>query len=473
MHRLLRGHRQRSPEGRAPGERPTALAAVGGMVLCALVVQQGAVKQGGLGTFRSEAEHARPNVLLILADDLGIDHLGWHPVGASVGNPAPTPVLDQLSASGIVFTDAYATPICGPTRACLLTGRFPYRHGLGDNPRVERPQLQLSEWTLAEALWEEGYQTGAFGKWHVSLDRDDPNAQGFRHFDGMIVGLKGKSYTNWSRVINGQSFNETQYETSVVTDSAIAWIQSVENQPGKPVNWFAYVAYSAPHKPLEAPPLALDPITQAQPNDPPGVIYHGMIEALDTEIGRLMDVVDLERTLVLFFGDNGTAKSVAQGPIASTMAKHSIYEGGVRVPAFAAGATVAGSGRRAGLVHIVDVYGTVLHAVGAPQGPAPIDSVSLLAPHLSSAQHWMPRRKYLFTERFEPSGRPPKGPFDEVRRSVRNSRYKLIRTEAGDEFYDVLFDPWETNDLLNGVLTPKQQNARATLELELESLLAS
>jgi arylsulfatase A-like enzyme len=251
--------------------------------LLGLMLPQGGQQGAAFGPLKAFGEPAprRPNVLLVVSDDLGVDHLGWHPVGVLAGNPAPTPVMASLAAQGVVFTEAYAAPICGPSRACLLTGRLPFRHGLGDNPIAGEAELPFSEWTLAEALQAHGYATGGFGKWHVSLERDDPNLQGFDHFDGTIAGLKNASYYLWPRVVDGVGFNESGYNTSVVTDSAIDWIQGQGAGP-----WFAYVAYSAPHKPMERPPPALNPVTQAKATSTELELYHGTIESLDTELGE-------------------------------------------------------------------------------------------------------------------------------------------------------------------------------------------
>lgn len=410
----------------------------------------------------------RPNVLLILADDLGTDHLSWHPVGAAAGNPAPTPELASLAAQGLVFTEAYAAPLCSPSRASLLTGRLPYRHGIGDNVVVGSLELSFDELTLAEALGGVGYDTAGFGKWHVSLGPFDPLRQGFEHYDGTISGLKYQSYYNWKRYIDGKASTETGYNTTVVTDSAVAWIRSRSTRP-----WFAYVAYSAPHRPYEAPPIALDPITQASPTSPENVIYHGMIEALDTEVGRLVREVDLANTLVLFLGDNGTVGGSAQPPVLPNKAKSTVYEGGVRVPAFVLGATVTATGERAGFVHLVDLFGTLLDAAQLPPPPGPIDSVSLLAPGLPPAMRWQPRRKNLFTERFDLTGTLPNGPFLSLRRSLREQRYKLIRTELSDELYDLWLDPWESYDLLQGPLSAVEQAAYAELDVRLESIVNS
>jgi arylsulfatase A-like enzyme len=436
------------------------------LLAAALLPQQSlAAGRPGLGS----KTKGPPNVLMIVVDDLGIDHLDWHPVGVLAGNPAPTPFLSSLAQGGLVFTRAYSNPICGPTRATLLTGRHPFRHGLGGNPKQSEPQLALSEATLPEQLALAGYATGGFGKWHVSLDRDDPNLQGFQHYDGMITGLKGASYYSWLRVVNGSGFTETGYNTTVTTDAAMQWIAA--RNPRKP--WFAYVSYPAPHAPYEPPPAALNPVTNAQATDPKLTIYHGMIEAIDTEVSRLVQSVDLDRTLVIFIGDNGSSKVVNQAPVVPGKSKFTAYEGGVLVPALVTGASVNRKGTTDGMMHLVDLYQTILDLAGAPTPAVSLDSVSLVDPNAPKALRWLPQRGEVFSERFEPSGTPPFGTPVLLRRMVRHDRYKLLRLDTGDELYDLQSDPWENTNLLLGGLTSEEQLAFDALSARMIAILGS
>ena len=420
-----------------------------------------------------ELPRVRPNVLLIVADDLGVDYLDWHPVGRAVGNPAPTPFLSSMASQALVFTDAYGAPSCSPSRGSLLTGRFPFRTGLGANIEAGGAGLALAEVTLPERLGWAGYTCGGFGKWHVSPDRKDPGLQGFRHFDGSIFNLgfgASNGYYDWTRVINGVGFTESGYATTVVTDSAIAWIQQKQAESAP---WFAYVAYHAPHQPFEPPPPRLNRITRAKAGDPKQKIYRGMVEALDAELARLLAEVDTRDTLVIFVGDNGTSKFVAQPPILPAKSKSTAYQGGILVPAMVWGATVPRSGEQPGLFHLVDLYRTILDAAQVPRSAAKIDSVSLLDRRAPPALHWMPRRAELFAERFEPIGTLPFGPHTTLERAIRGSRYKLIRTVSGDELYDLSVDPWEGTDLLQGMLSGSQMKALQQLDGDLTSLLGS
>ncbi len=410
------------------------------------------------------------NVLLVLADDLGAEHVSWHPVGHAAANPAPTPVLAALAQQGVVYTGLWSSPQCSPARASILTGRHSFRHGIGDNIGSRAKVLRNGEITIADALAPSGYARGCFGKWHVSRGRRDPNRQGFEHFDGTIEGFKGTGYYDWKRTVNGVTTRETGYATSVVTDAAMEWIGAQE-AAGRP--WFAWVAYHAPHNPFQPPPLALNPITQARKTDPILTRYHGMIEALDSELGRLLSAVDPDTTLVLFAGDNGSPQAVAQPPVLPNKAKATAYQGGVRVPALVWGAGVPALGPVAGPVHAVDFFRTVLDAMRVPPPAVTLDSVSLIDPALAPAFHWLPTRETLFTERFQKNHAPPLGPHKLLARTLRDERFKLIRTANGDELYDLALDPWETENLLANTLAPQAATAYADLLQELTALVTS
>ena len=428
--------------------------------------------QGSAGPLGSGS---RPNVLLIVADDLGVEHVKFHPVGRATGNTAHMPFLDKLSSNAIVYTDFYATPICSATRASLLTGRYPFRHGLSRKLIPGEPGLPSEEITIAEQLAGAGYRTGAFGKWHLSYDRDDPGNQGFELYDGSLLNLSGGAgtgYYQWPRIRNGKSSQSTRYATSATTDAAVAWIRTLKPQAAP---WFAYVAYHAPHKPYDAPPPHLNPKTQAHDSDSDLVIFHGMAEAMDREIARLMRAVDLRDTLVIFVGDNGSAPKVVQGPVKPNKAKQTAFEGGIRVPAMIAGAGVfQAPGEYGGLVHIVDLFNTILDYTGTPRlSPkvATIDSVSLFDPALAADLRWLPNRQTLFTERFGPNGKLPFQNYTFLWRSVRGHRYKLLRTLGGDRFYDLQQDPWELTNLAKGGLGPVLLKEYELLEAEMDGLV--
>ena len=228
------------------------------------------------------------NLLILIADDLGVDNVGCYGEGV---NPPPTPNIDGLAARGVMFRNAWSNPVCSATRACLMTGRYATRTGVGwavSWGRSELPDrknaLPLSETTLPELLdaRQSGYAHGAFGKWHLSNKTNGgklgPNLAGWSHFAGLIEGAA--TYYWWPRTVNGVTRNSGTYTTTQIVDDALAWIQSA------PEPWVAYVAFTAPHAPFHSPPGRLH--TRPLPGRPkvnPIPYYKAMVESMDTEIG--------------------------------------------------------------------------------------------------------------------------------------------------------------------------------------------
>ena len=404
-----------------------------------------------------------PNVVVILADDFGVDLVGAY--GESLAPPC-TPNLDQLAADGILFRNAYATPSCLSTRAALLTGRYGLRTGVGSVGGGAT--LNDDEITLAEALPD--YDCHAIGKWHVGpSDPLHPLEQGFERFAGFTGGSVGGSYFDWTRYDNGVASQETGYATTVQTDDAIDSLATMQEP------WLLYVAYNAPHTPLEAPPASLCPPASACPNrtcgnlsgSPSDAEYvRAMTEALDTELGRLLDAIALEdpNAYVLFLGDNGTAKQAAQAPFAPSHGKGEVYEGGVNVPFLLKGPGVV-QGESAGLVSVVDVFATVTELAGVPSTGT--DSLSLV-PYFSDPHQSL--RVALYAETYDENNTP--GPWASHEQAMRTDRYKLIRRAVGgEEFYDLELDAFETTDL-SGNLSPAEQAAYDLMASELDALFA-
>jgi arylsulfatase A-like enzyme len=412
---------------------------------------------------------ASRNILLIIADDYGADSSSLYNSTNGGASLPPTPNIEALARSGVVFRNAYANPVCSPTRACLITGRYGFRTGIGDV--VTGPGgavLTASEFTLPEAFAANGgYQLAQFGKWHLNnLPNSPATIGGWPHFAGGLVGAVA-SYTNWTKLVNGSSTpNYTNYTTTDVVNDAIDWIQARTHQP-----WFAWVAFNAPHAPLHKPPSSLCPHyaflpgTQPDINARPRLYYEAMTEAMDTEIGRLLNAVDRTNTHIVFLGDNGTPAQVIQPPHTSTKAKNTVYEGGVKVPLIISGPTVANPGRRNDtLVHAVDLFATILEMAGMDiSATVPtnvmIDSQSVLA----AAETESNIARFVYVEKFGSSTPSPDA------RALRNARFKLIQfTETGtEEFYDLLADPTEKTNLLSGTLTGSQLGEYYSLEMRL------
>ena len=411
------------------------------------------------------------NILLIIADDYGADGSSLYNSTNTGASLPPTPNIKALAQTGVVFSRAYANPVCSPTRACLITGRYSFRTGIGDAIMgPTSPSLKFSEFTLADAFAANsglGYRVAQFGKWHLATGPGSPNnIGGWPHFAGSIPGAL-VSYTNWTKTIDGTSTaNYTNYETTDVVNDAIAWIQAQGNSP-----WFAWVAFNAPHTPLHKPPNSLCPHytglsgTQADINANPRPYFEAMVEALDTEMGRLLAAVDPAKTHIIFLGDNGTTAQVLQPPYPSARGKSTLYEGGTKVPFIIAGPAVANPNRtNSTLVHAVDLYATILDLAGinmAATVPTNIvvDSkslVPLLQTNATSTRH-------LYTELFGDNIVN-----NQDGRALRNEQFKLIQfNDTHEEFYDLLADPYERTNLLNSALNATQQANYYALTLKL------
>jgi arylsulfatase A-like enzyme len=424
------------------------------------------------------------NVLLVVADDLGVDYVGCYGEGT---NPPPTPTIDALAQNGVLFRNAWANPSCSPTRACIQTGRYPFRTMVGrwiahhDNPPTVG-LLQPRERTLPELLDAagSGYAHALIGKWHLHNAYASPDVPrtigGYAHHAGSLEG-QVPSYTNWTRVVDGSAAPCTVYCTTQNTDDALAWIAA---QTGP---WFCVLTYQAPHIPYHAPPAHLhtqnlgglvpQPTTHTPANIP---FYRAMVQSLDTELGRLFATLGpavMAATNVIFVADNGTVQRQSVAPFDGTRSKGTPYEGGVNVPLVISGPIVQQPGREVtALACAVDVFATVLELTGARAALPPFavhDSVSLVPYLVNPAQ--APRRQFAYTEEFTGTAWP--APNSNGHATIRNDRYKLIHRYNGtpDEVYDLVADPWETVNLSNSTNATVQQNY-AALSAEIARLRA-
>lgn len=273
-----------------------------------------------------------PNVIFILADDMGFGDV------ACFGNDAlRTPSLDRMARRGIALAQHYtASPICAPARAGLLTGRYPHRTGAIDVPSNRGlDRIALDETTLADAFKAGGYRTGMIGKWHNGLhdERYHPRARGFDEFVGFCNG--GMDYYNWILDNNGAFIkNDGRYLTDVFTDEALGFIDRHQQAP-----FLLYLAYNAPHGPLQAPDDRIDYYRKMNRFTEEVCRTYAMIEIMDEGIGRILDKLEtlqlMENTLVVFTTDNGPVLLDGQnrynGPFSGM--KYQVLEGGIRVPA--------------------------------------------------------------------------------------------------------------------------------------------
>ena len=401
------------------------------------------------------ANNTRPNVLFVLADDLGIDAMP----GYSLGAQKPSlPTLERLANEGVRFTKAWANPVCTPTRASILTGKYGVRTGVVG---VEQNNnINPNERILQRAFTEQSdgaYQTSIIGKWHVSAgnDFDLPEAMGVGHYAGLFGGGVD-DYAQWRFTTNGATTVQDSYITTALTDLAIEWIAEQE-QP-----WFCWLAYTAPHSPFHLPPQALHhqgdlPADEASIEANPLPYYFAMIESLDTELGRLLNSLSpaaLENTLIVFMGDNGTPNGVAQTPYVSTKAKGSLYQGGIHVPLIFSGHGVDRMGEEEdALITAVDLYNTFLEAAGL-SGEDGLDSQNFW-PLVSSSGAGSRVVNYAEVQ----GDRPNRSGY-----TISDGRYKLIVFDNGNErFFDVLNDAGENTNLLNGTRTDAAESALTIL----------
>ncbi len=428
---------------------------------------------------------AADNILLIIADDMGVDVSSFYPQASRTATtpPAPNaPNLAKLAAKGVLFDNAWSQPTCSPTRASIFTGRYNFRTNIGTPVPAERrdhPVLSLDEFSLPEAFRaaKSPYMLSNIGKWHLSRGEKDPNLHGWPYFAGPHPDLAAiTDYYNWPKTVNGVTRMRRVYNT---TDEVNHTIRRIEVAGRKNRPYFVWLAFSTPHSPYHKPPSNLHTRDSLVPGSTDRAMrrpyYEAMVESLDTEIGRLLASVDLDTTTVIFIGDNGTPSEVLAPPLNGRRPHHgknSVYEGGVRVPMLVAGAGVAAPGRVVGkLVATVDLYPTILDLAGidaadvVPNGTT-IDGVSFKR-YIENRMN-PSVRTWIYADKFEMN------PNDDWERAVRSYRYKLIRRQDGShEFYDLFADPNERSNLLAGRLDAKEKQGLDFLEGRMAALLAT
>ena len=281
---------------------------------------------------------AKNNVLLIIADDMGLDST----VGYNIGNQKPNmPNLEKLINSGVKFNNVWANPVCSPTRSTIITGKYGYRTSVltVDNA------LSTSETSLFKYLKENSdYNSALIDKWHLSskpTDHNHPSNMGIDYYAG-IIGGGIQNYYSWSFSKNGNSSQSTEYSTTKLTNEAIEWINNQDS------SWFMWLAYNAPHTPFHLPPQNLHSQGELDTNSSsidanPLPYYLAMIESIDTEFGRLKESINeevLNNTTIIFIGDNGTPNQVTQ-QFNSRRVKGTLYKGGINVPMIISGSQVS------------------------------------------------------------------------------------------------------------------------------------
>lgn len=385
----------------------------------------------GIASVSTAADAASPNIVFFLIDDLGSGDCGF-----AGGTEIKTPRIDALAREGTILESLAVQPVCSPTRACLMTGRYPTRTGVYSVVRPHAPWgLPLTERTLAQALKAAGYQTAICGKWHLGEFEPAyrPTARGFDRQYGHYFGAidyfthKRDGARDWYR--DDRMLEEEGYATALLASEACRVIAA--RDPAKPL--FLYVPFNGVHSPYQVPARYTEPYATIA--DDRRRTLAGMLAAVDEGVGRIVDALEQagirDDTLIIFSGDNGGCRPGTNGRLRDF--KGSLYEGGIRTCGFATwpGRVPAG-GRTAEPIHTVDWFPTLVSLAGGG-----LDA----GPPLDGRDIW------------PVIARGAKSPHDAIlvatgpaRAALRMGDWKLIATGGRNELYDLANDPGERDD---------------------------
>jgi arylsulfatase A-like enzyme len=404
----------------------------------------------GLASLSSvaQAQAARPNIIYIVADDMG-----WADAGFN-GSDIVTPNLDRLAKDGARFEQFYAQPMCTPTRAALMTGRYPFRYGLqtGVIPGAGTYGLPTDEYLLPQMLKDSGYATALVGKWHLGHADPKywPRQRGFDYFYGALVGeidhFKHSSHgvPDWYR--DNTAIEEEGFDNSLFGREAVKVIEG--HNKSRPL--FLYLAFTAPHTPFQAPQDYLERFKHIE--DPNRRAYAAMISVLDDGVGGVVSALEKsgmrDNTLIVFHSDNGGVKNsmfsgdtkvdgglpASNGPFRE--GKGTLYEGGTRVAALANWPGRIKPGAVEGMVHVVDMYPTLGGLAGTEFGKnKPLDGMDVW--ETISAGKASPRTELVYN-------------IDPMAGAVRQGDWKLIwkaTLPQKVELFNIKDDKSEATDL--------------------------
>ena len=397
------------------------------------------------------APESYPNILLIIADDMGRDAT----FGFSEGSLKPiTPHINSIKNSGITFQNFWSYPTCSPTRASIITGKYGYRTGV----KWAGDVLPSTERSLQKYIKEETgsrYNSAVIGKWHLSGNNSslDRSAFGIDYYAGLMGGGL-QNYFQWN-LTNDQGTNlQSGYSSKIFTDLAMDWV-GAQDQP-----WFLWLAYNAPHTPFHKPPSIMHnqgELTNYSEGMDPMPYYLAAIEAMDFQIGRLINGLTQEErdnTIILFMGDNGTPNEVGQSPYPDNAVKGSLYQGGINVPLFVSGKGVQRTGNDYNLLTSTDLFSTIAQLAGVDSDEIH-DSKSFM--NLLTTDDG--QRAFQYSEMESPNA---------SKWAISNGDYKLIvRANGAQELYDLLSDPYESENLIGAALSLEAIDAKTALEAEL------
>lgn len=369
----------------------------------------------------SAQDQKRPNVILILADDMGLADFS-----SMNGGLNRTPVLDRLREEGVWFPSAYSgSAVCAPARAALLTGKYPHRTGVVSLSMATEPEvtsLKTNEVTLADAFKENGYRTALVGKWHLgALPPFHPLKRGFEHTMN-FVGFNLKTYYNFKLDENGTLKQYTgEYLDDVLTEKAINFVEGNKDEP-----FFLHLAYSAPHRPLGGPEVLIDHYRKKGFNEKTSKVY-AMIEALDKGVGRLIkkleDLGIRENTLIIFASDNGEDPGV--GPrfnLEMKGTKYTVYEGGIHVPMLFNWPERFQPSEPKDIVSFTDIFPTLVEVCGldiSTKVKKDFDGVSILASLQGKNNQQLPETRFWQWNRHQP--------YYSHNAAIRMGDWKLVR----------------------------------------------
>jgi arylsulfatase A-like enzyme len=422
----------------------------------------------------AHAADPRPNIVIILADDLGFADPGHR------GSGIETPTIDRLAKEGIELSRFYVAPICSPTRAALMTGRDPLRLGVAYGVLLpwDSGGVHTDERFMPEAFRGAGYQTALFGKWHLGHAQQvfHPNERGFEHFYGHLhteVGyyppfgvLGGKDFQQ-----NGRSIEEQGYETFLLADRAVEWIEKRDRD--RP--FFLYLPFLAPHEPLQAPPELVEKYAHLKDERGPSrspsddmsrmarltgrksrrPLYAAVVDAMDQAMGRVLAALEREGiaddTIVLFFSDNGATRIFGRGggdnaPLRGGKAE--VYEGGIRVVSMLRWpARVAPNGKLEQMMTVMDVLPTLASAAGIePGGDKPLDGIDML-PAIVSGSTVERSEPVYFASEIPTYGSFSLAVFEDEWKLVQRIEQDPLSVTLTHELFRIRDDPGEYNNL--------------------------
>ena len=417
----------------------------------------------------------RPNVVILLADDLG-----WADVGFHGSQQIATPSIDRLAREGTELRRFYTTPICSPTRAALMTGRDPIRLGVAYAVILpwSNAGIHPDEHFMPQSFLAAGYQTAIVGKWHLGHSQQTfhPNQRGFEHFYGHLHTEVGyfPPFSNQGGVDfqrNGESIDDQGYETFLLADEAARWIKARDKE--RP--FFLYMPFIAPHTPLDAPadlkaryadldddrePARSRQTDQTRliaklllrPSARP--MYAAVVDALDQAIGRVLQALDGEGiaddTIVLFFSDNGGAAYATGGAdnVPLRGGKGETFEGGIRVVSLVRwpGRVPAG-GRMDSIMSVMDVFPTLAAAAGVePRNARELDGRNLW-PAISAGESIPLDGRLFFASETPIRGSFSLTGFDDEWKLVQDVQQGLLSAEVTNYLFRIRDDPYEYNNL--------------------------